>query len=104
MPHQRSLFVHDARRSAGASRWRCHTHCRGSVAMRDSRRIRADVNAILTRLAGESVITAFGTKQDSTSAMVRRLRIFVVPGSATDPNAAKRAVLAALDAFSDLVT
>ncbi len=72
--------------------------------MPDSRRVRGDVNAILNRLIRDGVIAAFETKQDSTSALVSRLRIFVVPGSATDPNAAKRAVTTALENFSDLVS
>ena len=70
----------------------------------DNRRLRADVNAILNALVREGVIAAFDSKQDSTSALVRRLRIFVVPSSATDPIAAKRAVMTALERFSGSVS
>ena len=72
--------------------------------MRDSRRLSGDVNAILNVLIRDGVIAAFEAKQDSTSALVRRLRIFVVPSSATDPIAAKRAVMTALERFSGSVS
>ena len=66
--------------------------------------MRGDVNAILNRLMREGVIAAFDTKQDSNYALARRLRVFVVPGSATDPDAAKRTVMTALEGFSDQVS
>ena len=72
--------------------------------MRDTRRLRGDVNAILNALIGDGVIAAFEIKKASTSALVGRLRIFVVPGSATDPIAARRAVLTALEEYSDGVS
>ena len=72
--------------------------------MPDRRRVRANVTAILNNLTREGVIAAFDTKQDSTYALAGKMRIFVVPGSATDPLAAKRAVTAALEYILDLVS
>ena len=72
--------------------------------MADGRRFRGDVNIILNRLVREGVIAAFQTRLDSPFALVRRLHVFVVPGSAMDPTAAKRAVMRALEDCSDLVS
>ena len=68
------------------------------------RSTRGHVNAILDQLLGEGVIAGFETKQDSDYALVRRLRVFVVPGSNANPDAAKRTVMTALEGYSDRVS
>ena len=72
--------------------------------MSGRRSVRGHVNGILDQLIRDGVIAGFETKQDSPLALVSRLRIFVVPGSGTNPDAAKRAVMAALEGFSDQVS
>ncbi len=65
--------------------------------------LRGDVNAILNRLVREGVISAFQSNF-GTPAEAYGVHIIITPASATDREAARRTVAAALDGLSEQVT
>jgi hypothetical protein len=76
---------------------------RGVTLAARSSYIRGDVNAILNALIREGVIASFETSFDSKANATKPVHIVVTVDSATAPDAAKRAVMHALDRFSSRV-
>jgi hypothetical protein len=70
----------------------------------DNRRfIRGDINVILNRLVREGVIASFDSTFDDKEA-TGPARVTITPGTAVDPEAVKRTVAEALEAFSGAIT
>ena len=68
-----------------------------------SQRVRGDVNANLNGLVRQGVIAGFETSFGSKANVTKAVHIALTLDSATAPDAAKRAVIHALDRFSDIV-
>jgi hypothetical protein len=62
--------------------------------------IRGDVNVILNGLIRDGVIAAFETSFDKLKTTTKRVSIRVVAPSTNNPDAVKRAVVAALGRFA----
>src|SRR4051812_22816152 len=91
-----------ARPLAGIRRLRSRPDLRKPKNVRDSRRIRGDVNVVLNRLVRDGVIADFQTTFDEESHR-RRVRIAIVPGAATNPELVRSTVKVALERFSEAV-